>query len=250
MNPLVSVITPCYNGSAYIATCIESVIAQTFQNWEMIIVDDCSTDNSAGIIKRYEQIDSRIKYLCTPAPSGSPSMPRNIGIELSRGEYIAFLDCDDQWLPRKLEEQLRFAVDNGYEFVYSNYEKVAYDGTRAKRIIKTRESSTYHNTLKSNSIPCLTAFVSRDAIGCKRFKNIPKEDYAYWLEILKDGITAHNTGAVHGLYRELPVSRSSNKFSMIKEQWFILRTVEKVGFVPAVYCMAVYMMHGLRKYLK
>lgn len=249
MTPVVSVITPCYNGSAYITACIESVIAQTFQNWEMIIVDDCSTDDSAKIVKAYEQQDSRIKYICTPAPSGSPSTPRNIGIEHSHGEYIAFLDCDDQWLSRKLEEQLRFAVDNGYEFIYSDYEKVSHNGTRTQRTIRTRNKQSYGNALKTNAIPCLTAFVSRRIIGNIRFRNIPKEDYAFWLDILKKGITAHNTQIVHALYRELPVSRSSNKFSMVKEQWFILRTVEKIKIISALYCIVIYAIQGMRKYL-
>ena len=96
---LVSVIIPCYNSERYIVQSIESVIMQTFQQWEMIIVDDCSTDNSADIIKKYEAKDFRIRYLKTNEPSGSPSIPRNIGIREARGRYIAFLDSDDIWLP-------------------------------------------------------------------------------------------------------------------------------------------------------
>ena len=103
---LISIIVPCYNSERYIVQSIESVIMQTFQQWEMIIVDDCSTDNSADIIKKYEAKDFRIRYLKTNEPSGSPSIPRNIGIREARGRYIAFLDSDDIWLPKKLEEQL------------------------------------------------------------------------------------------------------------------------------------------------
>lgn len=120
---LVSVIIPCYNSERYIVQSIESVIMQTFQQWEMIIVDDCSTDNSADIIKKYEAKDFRIRYLKTNEPSGSPSIPRNIGIREARGRYIAFLDSDDIWLPKKLEEQLKFIDQPNVAMVFSNFGK-------------------------------------------------------------------------------------------------------------------------------
>ena len=106
INVCISVITPCYNSGAYIADAIESVIAQSFVNWEMIIVDDCSSDNSAFIINQYSSKDARIKYFKTDFPSGSPTLPRNIGIKYAKGKYIAFLDSDDIWLPEKLKEQI------------------------------------------------------------------------------------------------------------------------------------------------
>lgn len=105
---LVSIVTPCYNAERYIADTIASVQAQTYTKWEMMVVDDCSTDNSAEVIKRLAREDSRIKYFKTDKPSGSPTKPRNIALDKARGEYIAFLDADDLWLPQKLEEQLAF----------------------------------------------------------------------------------------------------------------------------------------------
>jgi glycosyltransferase involved in cell wall biosynthesis len=103
INPLVSIVTPCYNSQSSIAQTIESVFTQTVDDWEMIIVDDCSTDNSSTIIKDYQQKDSRIRYYKTKKSSGSPTLPRNIGIGEARGKYIAFLESDDMWLPKKLE---------------------------------------------------------------------------------------------------------------------------------------------------
>ena len=103
MENLVTIVTPCYNSQQTILQTIESVIKQTYPNWEMLIVDDCSTDGTADIVKRYENIDSRIKYFKTELNSGSPSLPRNIGIDNAQGKYIAFLDADDIWLPNKLE---------------------------------------------------------------------------------------------------------------------------------------------------
>ena len=111
----VSVITPCYNAGVTIINTIESVIAQTYTDWEMLIVDDSSSDNSADVIKEYASKDSRIKYLRTEKPSGSPALPRNIGIENAVGKYIAFFDADDVWLPDKLQWQVDFLEKNGYD---------------------------------------------------------------------------------------------------------------------------------------
>ena len=104
--PLVTVVTPCYNGAKYLRETIESVLAQTFTDWEMIIVDDCSKDNSVDIIKQYADLDSRIKYLSTPNNTGSPAIPRNLGMEAASGKYIALLDSDDIWYPTKLHNQV------------------------------------------------------------------------------------------------------------------------------------------------
>ena len=244
-----SVITPCYNGAAFIADCIGSGRAQTFGDWEMLVIDDCSTDDSAEIIRRYAEEDARIKYLCTPARSGGPSLPRNMGIDHAQGEFIAFLDSDDMWLPRKLEEQYRFLTEGGCEFVYSNYEKISHDGRRRHREVKVRASSSYRDMLASCDIPCLTAVISRRLIGETRFRQIPKEDYAMWLDILKKGAVARNTGIVHALYRETPDSRSSDKLAMVRNHWFVLRSVEGVGVLPALYFTLRHLVKGVRKYI-
>lgn len=250
MNPLVSIITPCYNAVPFIAQTIESVIAQTYPNWEMLIVDDCSTDRSAEIIQTYVDRDSRIKYFKTDCPSGSPSLPRNIGLEQAQGECVAFLDSDDAWLPTKLEEQIAFMERGSYGFVYSDYEKMSWEGRRAERLIRMREISSFWDTLESNEIPCLTVLLCKELIGEIRFKSIPKEDYAFWLEILRKGYKAYNTGKVHALYREARNSRSGNKLKMFVQQWYVLRQVEGVKKIPAVYFMLIFTWKGLLKFLK
>lgn len=247
---LVSVITPCYNAASVISQTIDSVLSQTYTNWEMIIVDDCSTDNSFEIIKEYAEIDGRVKYLKTKLASGGPSLPRNIGLDYSKGEYVAFLDSDDVWLPTKLEEQLQFLLEHNCDFVYSNYEKITWNGQRNSRIISGRSTSTYWNTLESCEIPCLTVLIKKNIIGQIRFKNIDKEDYVFWLELLRRGYIAYNTQKVHALYREAQKTRSSNKFEMFKQQWVVLRQIEKVKKVPAFYFIAIYSIKGFIKYLK
>lgn len=250
MNTFVSVITPCYNNKKTIHETILSVINQTYTQWEMLIIDDCSIDGSDIIIKQYCEQDPRIKYLKTEKPSGSPSIPRNLGLENAKGEFVCFLDSDDYWLPNKLEEQIEFIQKNKYSFVYSNYEKISYDGKRNNRIIKTKSQSNYTDNLKSCEIPCLTACISKRIISNTRFLPIKKEDYAFWLEILRKGITAYNTNKIHALYRESKNSRSSNKIKMIKGQWYILRQIEKINIFRSFFFLIIYLWKGYKKYIK
>lgn len=247
---MVSIITPCYNAARCIQDTIQSVISQTYQDWEMLIVDDCSTDNSVEIVKSLAAKEPRIKLFSTEKPSGSPSLPRNIGIENAKGEYIAFLDADDLWLPDKLSEQVKFLENNGYKFVYSDYEKINYDGVRNNRKIRMAQSSSFWDILESCSIPCLTVLLKMNIINETRFKSTPKEDYAFWLDILKKDVIAHNTGKIHALYREQQQSRSSNKFKMISQQWFVLRNIQGVKPIVASYFMLIFLFKGFFKYLK
>lgn len=247
---LVSIITPTYNGEVFIKDTIESIISQTYCNWELIIVDDCSTDNTPDIVKGYTKKDPRIKYFRTPKPSGSPSVPRNIGIEKAEGSYIAFLDSDDIWLPDKLETELAFAQSNGYHIVYSYYEKIDEHGHRNNRVIKTRKDTRYGNLLKTNSIPCLTSLISREAVGSTRFKEISQEDFCFWLDILKKGFVAYNLCQVTALYRQAKNSRSANKFDMFKGYWNVIRKQQNISLFPAFYYMVMYTIYGVSKYLK
>ena len=250
MKPTISIITPAYNAERTINDTIQSVLNQTFDDWELIIVDDCSTDNTPNIVKDYMSYDKRVKYFTTECASGGPSVPRNLGIIKSKGDYIAFLDSDDLWLPNKLQEQLSFLVGHNYKFVYSNYEKISCEGKRSNRIIKGRDISTYQNTLKSCEIPCLTVLVDRKIIENRRFKNVGKEDYIMWLELLKSGNIAYNTQKVHALYREAKETRSSNKFKMIYEQWNVIRNIEKQNVVKSIYFICVYLIKGYMKYVR
>ena len=248
---LVSIITPAYNAARFIGETIESVLRQTYPHWELLIVDDCSTDDSVKIINQYSIKDPRIKLLSTDKNTGSPSEPRNIALEAAMGRYIALLDADDIWLPNKLEEQLEFMEINDFDFVYSNYEKMNYQGKRNNRIVCTRSVSTYWDILESNGIPCLTVLLKREIIGDIRFQQTPKEDYVFWLTIMRTrNITAYNTNRIHAIYRESKNSRSGDKWDMIRKQWYVLRMVENVKRVPAVYFMSIFLVKGFLKFLK
>jgi len=247
---MVSIVTPCYNASSYIAQTIQSVLSQTYSNWEMLIVDDCSTDDSNRIINKYVKQDNRIKYYKTSIPSGSPVLPRNIAIENAKGKYIAFLDSDDVWLPTKLEEQLKMFDDEKVAIVYSNYEKINESGERNNRIIKAPAGINYHNLLKSNVIGNLTGIYDTDKVGKIYCKNIRHEDYVLWLSILRKGFIAKNTNTVTALYRVRENSVSSNKLKVLFWQWNILRNVEKLPFCKSVYCFIFYIIKAVLKIVK
>ncbi len=250
-NPLVSIITPCYNAANTIGDTIKSVQGQTLQDWEMLIVDDCSTDDSYKIISEAANGDRRIRVFSTKEKSGSPAAPRNMGLQAARGKYVAFLDADDMWLPEKLDRQLHFMELHGYSFTYSDYEKMSVSGKRTGRNVHLRRSTSFWDMLESNSVPCLTVILRRDVIGSICFRDVPQEDMVFWLEIMRRrNIVAHNIGEVLAVYRESRHSRSSNKLNMIRKQWYVLRRVEKVKRIPSLYFMAAYLLKGTIKYMK
>ena len=250
MNDLVSIITPSYNVEAFVARTINSVLLQTYSNWELLIVDDCSKDSSATIINDYVKKDKRIKYFKTEKASGSPVKPRNIAIEKAIGKYIAFLDSDDIWLPTKLEEQLKLFDDDKVAVVYSNYEKINEKGDRSDRIIKAPAEVDYHNLLKSNVIGNLTGIYDTEKVGKVYCQNIHHEDYILWLSILKKGFIAKSTNTVTALYRVRNNSVSSNKIKVLTWQWNILRNVEKLPFYKSVYCFMAYAIKAILKAVK
>lgn len=239
---------PCYNSGTFIRQAIESVRNQTYRDWELLVVDDGSTDNSADIIKGMEQTDGRIKYLKTNAPSGSPIVPRNIGVKNALGRYIAFLDSDDAWLPNKQERQMKmFEQYEDMAICFSNYEKMTEQGERNNRIIKAPSVTTYKQLLLGNVIGCLTAVYDTEKVGKVFFQNHSHEDYILWLDILKRGYVARNTNTVEALYRVRENSVSSNKLKTLSWQWDIYRNVEKIELFRSSYYFFNYAYRAFKK---
>lgn len=247
---LVSVVMPVYNSGRFIDDAIRSVLAQTYQNWELLVVDDSSTDDSVPIVERFAQQDSRIRLYHNANRKGMPSAPRNEGVQLAKGRYIAFLDSDDCWLPTKLEEQVRLFEDEKTAIVYSNYEKMDEDGKRAKRIVKAPQTAGYKTLLKGNIIGNLTGIYDTKKVGKVPFQHIHHEDYAMWLSILKQGFIARNTQTVTAIYRVRKQSVSSKKLSVLTWQWYIYREVEHLGFFSSIYYYMNYAIRGFAKSLK
>lgn len=195
-QPLVTVITPIFNAQNFIAETIESVIDQTYQNWEMIIVDDCSTDNSRDIVKKYEVKDSRIKLIELEVNFGGPARPRNVGLDISKGDYLAFLDADDVWLENKLQVQISEMLVNNLDFT-STDSKFIDDNSidtiinKHKIVIffkKIKRKATLSDVIKGNFIRASSAIVSKNFIA-KFDENkdfIGVEDVYLWMKILNE----------------------------------------------------------------
>ena len=249
-NDLVSIITPNYNCARFIGQTIESVLSQTYRNWEMLIIDDCSTDNSVEIIEKQIKQDKRIKMFKTESNSGSPMKPRNIGIQNAQGRFIAFLDSDDLWLPDKLDSQLPLFDDVNAAVVFSNYEKIKENGERKNRIVNAPKKLTYKQLLKGNYIGCLTAMYDVSKSAKVYFTDFRHEDYVLWLTILHAGYIAVNTNTLGALYRVRENSVTSKKIVVLKWQWDIYRNFLGLSVFLSMYYFCFYAANAFIKHIK
>ena len=182
---LVSIITPNWNCAKYICETIKSVQAQTYQNWEMIIVDDCSTDNSEEAVKPFLELDKRIRFLKNGKNSGA-AVSRNYALREAKGRWIAFLDSDDLWLPEKLEKQLKFMVENGYKFSYTAYKEMDNECRETGVEIHGPKHVSKFGMFAFCWPGCLTVMYNREAVGLVQIADIKKNnDYAMWLKVCR-----------------------------------------------------------------
>lgn len=233
---LVSIITPLYNSEKYVAETIESVLAQTYENWEMLIIDDCSSDNGPKIVKDYAKKDARIKYHKLESNSG-PAVSRNRAIELANGKYIAFLDSDDLWKKEKLEKQIKFMKEKDCAFSFTEYEEISDEGKSLNILIKTPKNPiSYRKYLLTTPIGCLTAIYDAKKLGKIYMPLIRKrQDAATWLKILKTGVKAYPLKENLAIYRLRKSSVSSNKINLVKPQWILYREVEKMNYFESLF---------------
>lgn len=231
---LVSIITPLYNSEDFISETIESVLSQTYKNWEMIIVDDCSKDNGVEIVRKYQLQDKRIRLISLKKNSGA-AVARNIAIENAKGRYIAFLDSDDLWHPEKLERQIKFMQDNNYAFSYTNYQKMTGSGELIDEIVKSPSELDYKKELHTNYIGCLTVIYDIKKLGKVYMPEIRKrQDYGLWLKILKK-VDGYGLNENLAYYRVRNNSVSSNKINLIKYNWKLYRDIEKLSILRSSY---------------
>lgn len=213
---------PAYNAAKTIKESIDSVVRQTYQDWELIVINDCSTDNTKGIINEYAEIDQRIKII-NNEENLRVAFTRNKGIKLAKRRFIAFLDSDDYWAEEKLEKQVNFMLDNKVGFSSTDYRIIDNDGRVTNKYVKSK-TKTFKQLLRGNSIGTLTVMIDTHFIQDIEFKNIGHEDYELWLRILKD-----NNAKVVGIneklayYRKGGKSLSSNKIKAAKWTWKIFR---------------------------
>lgn len=250
-NNLVSIITPMYNGAKYVGKTIESVLAQTYSNWEMIIVDDGSKDNSADIVVEYTKRDSRIKLL--KQENAGSATARNNALSNAQGQYICFLDADDLLEPNFFMKQIAFLKQKNAALVFASYKRIDENDNEKLKPFIVPKSVTYNELLKTCSISCLTALYDREKVGDFFFKEELKslrDDFVFWLQILKKINVAYGNQEVLASYRVFASSTTGNKKKVIKPQFLVYYKVEKLGFFKSLYYLTHWAINGFLKYKK
>ena len=246
-EPLVSIIMPLYNCEVYIQESIESVRQQTYKNWELIIVDDASTDRSVNIVNQIMKKEPRICLTSLNVNSGV-SNARNIAIKKSKGKFIAFLDSDDLWLPTKLVKQIEAMEMENILLSYGSYILIDENGYR-RGIFKAKNKVSYEDMLKTSEIGTLTMIYNADELGKYYFLEVGHEDYVMKLQVLKNVEFAKGISEPLAKYRVLNNSLSSNKFIAARWQWKIYREIENLSFLKSIYYFTIYTYSGLKKYI-
>lgn len=252
MSNIVSIIMPAHNASATIVSAIESVMEQTYKQWELLIIDDCSSDETFSLVTAYVEKDKRIKLFQTDKSVGKPFYPRNVGIKNATGRFIAFLDSDDLWLPTKLEKQIPLFNEKNVGIVFSYYEKFTNNQSYAEthRVVKSPATVSFKTALYGNPIGNLTGVYDTKKVGKIFYEDVGHEDYVLWLSILKRGVIAKNTNSVEARYRVAEKSVSSNKSKAASWTWNIYRKTLGLNVLKASYFYVFYMIKGLWKFLK
>lgn len=256
---MVSIITPMYNSERYIEDMIKSVMNQTYKNWELIIVDDCSNDKGYSVVEKYTKIDSRIKLFKQEVNKG-PAMARNFAINKSRGRFISFLDSDDIWMPNKLSIQVNYMIKKAIPFTFTSYGFIDQNGKILKKEHMVNGIYDYDKLLKGNDIGTLSVVIDRMYIENLQF-NINKdefktrtgylpihEDYILWLSILKLGTKAVALNNITCLYRKNNGQVSGNKFNSARATWRIYRRIEKLNLRTAIRLFWYYAIKGIKKH--
>lgn len=233
MNKLVSIIMPTYNCAKFIGRTIDSVLAQTYENWEIVIVDDCSKDNTKEVVEAYH--DPRIKYHCLKQNSGA-AVTRTTAMKLSQGSYMAFLDSDDIWMPDKLERQLKWMEKNHHNFSCTAYKQIDEDDKPLGKTIKTITKTDYNRLLLDCPVGNSTVMYNVEAMGKFEVPNIRKRnDDALWLQMLKKEKYIWGMPDVLMKYRIRQNSISSNKLRVIKYHWILYRDIEHLSVARSLF---------------
>lgn len=226
----VSIIMPMFNSGRFIERAIQSVTEQTYDDWELLVVDDCSSDDSVDVVKRLVASERRITVTSLKA-NGGAAVARNAGIEASSGRYIAFLDSDDRWEPLKLEKQVNFMEERNIAFSHTGFKRVDWASGDTLSHYLPPDRLTYDDMLYSNQVGCLTAMFDTKYLGRLAMPDIRKrQDYAMWLKLLREVDAVYGLNEILASYTVRDESISSNKFSLLKYNYSVFRDCE--GFSP------------------
>lgn len=249
-SPLVSIVTPVFNAERFIQDTIASVQAQTYENWELLLVDDQSSDKSVELIKQAQKNDARIKLIAMPQ-NGGAAKARNKGTETATGRYVAFLDADDLWEPKKLEVQVAFAQEGDHAFIYSSYQFANSNGDATGAPVAVPASINYTQALKNHIIWTSTVLLDTEKIpkDLMMMPNVRRgQDAATWWQILRTtGINAYGIQKSLARYRRTEDTLSANKLKAMKRTWFLLYRVEKLGLVKSAYNFCWYAVNAVKK---
>lgn len=246
----VSIIMPAYNAEKYIEEAIYSVLAQTHKEWELIIIDDCSSDNTEQIVLKYVSKDTRIRYLKNPVNLGV-SKSRNLGIKKSKNDWIAFLDSDDCWENDKLEKQLKlFEQHPEGKLFFTGSGFINEEGNKSSYVLQTPEKITFRKLLKQNVISCSSVLAEKRLLLEHPMEgDFLHEDFVVWLKILQEKKYAFSVDEPLLLYRLLQQSKSSNKKKAAQMTWWVYRTIG-LNILESLYYFIWYTCKNLKKYRK
>ena len=244
---LVSIIIPVYNAEKFLDETILTVINQTYKNWELLLINDKSKDNSEKIYQKYKD-DKRIIWI-NQKENGGAALARNKGIELSKGNYLCFLDADDLWEKTKIEKQLKYMKKNNYAFSFTGYEFANENGIPNGKKVFIPEKINYKEALRNTTIWTSTVMLdmkklSKDDIY---MPNVKSEDTACWWKILKKIEYAYGINEILSYYRRTSGTLSSNKIEAIKRIWNLYRNVEKMSFINSLYCFVCYAFNAVKR---
>jgi len=250
MNDLVSIIVPVYNVEKYIRETMDCVREQTFENWELLLVEDCGTDNTLNIIEDYlqEKQDRRIRLIRQPSNMGA-ARARNRGLVEARGRYIAYLDADDLWVPEKLEMELRFMAEKDAAFVFTGYEFADANGVGTGKVVKVPETLNYKQALRNTTIFTTTVMFDTEKIP-KELLEMPvmkSEDTALWYKVLRNGYIAYGLNENLVKYRRVGKSLSSNKLEALRRIWNLYRKAEGLSVMRSVYHFCFWAVNAVRR---
>ncbi|TDO83866.1 glycosyltransferase involved in cell wall biosynthesis [Flavobacterium chryseum] len=253
MNELVSIITPTFNAEKYIRATLQSVLDQSYHNWEMILVDDASTDDTVKIIKAFAEKDNRFKLFKLDKNSGN-GFARNVALEKATGKYIAYLDADDLWIPTKLEKQIQFLKANNLPFTFSFYDCIDEDGNSLNRRVEAPLNLTYNQLFFCNYVGNLTAIYDAEYFGKIIIEATEKrQDWRLWLTILKQIKVTKPVPEPLAFYRIRKDSISSSKFKLIKHNFGVYRDFHGFNLVSSIFLMTRFLFTQLiikSKYIK
>lgn len=238
---------PAYNARRTIVDSVKSLQMQSYRNWELFIVDDCSTDDTINIVRHLAISDERIKVISLGINSGRPAYPRNVAIREARGEIIAFLDADDEWMPDKLQKQLYFMDSTCAALSCTGYDVIDINGNDIGNFIPP-DVCSYDDLLSNNTIGCLTAIYDVRILGKRYFPICGHEDYALWLNILRDGYEVYGLKDKLSRYRITPGSVSSSKLKILRFFWNIYRNQEKFSYLTSAFFCLRYAWNARGKY--